>query len=294
MNEFSLSRRIWRVIYPAILYVLISTVITVIGAFIYVLIFISSDMSANAGFDISGIMETAMQSIMRDALLILLLGYIAALAVFIPIWLKTKGRYPRWNGGKFSVPVALCSAGVAIGLNIVLSAVITFTGLAEMFETYESVVDVVSGGSLAVQIIAVGFIGPIAEELCFRGVTLSRMANGSVWLAVVIQAVLFGIVHLNILQGSYAALLGVFLGFLTVRYRSIVYALIAHIAFNLYTVLLSAVESQVLLGVIVIALAAAAVVSVVGLYKSKKPEPYVEPEIKYEVITPESDDSPVT
>jgi membrane protease YdiL (CAAX protease family) len=55
-------------------------------------------------------------------------------------------------------------------------------------------------------------LAPIGEELIFRGVTM-RIARRSFpfWAANLIQAVLFGIFPMNMIQGIYAAVLGLFL-----------------------------------------------------------------------------------
>ena len=278
MDEFGLARRIWRVIYPTLLYLLLSGLIGGLIAAVQMISLVSAAVSAGEAFSPVRIMEFAVQYITDNLLLISLYGYIAALVVFVPLWFKTKARYPRWNGGKFSIPVALCSIGAAIGIYLSISLIITVTGLTELVSSYDNIIDAVTGGSLPLQIIAVGLVAPVAEELCFRGITLSRMSGTKLWIALAVQAVLFGILHMNILQSSYAMLLGVFLGFLTIRYRNIIYAIIAHIAFNMFSVIMGTVESELVVTIVVIAVIAAAIGSVIGLVKCKGPEPYVLPE----------------
>ncbi|MCP4198984.1 MAG: CPBP family intramembrane metalloprotease [Proteobacteria bacterium] len=76
-------------------------------------------------------------------------------------------------------------------------------------------------------------IGPgVAEEFFFRGFVLrSFQAKMPGWLAVVASAILFGIMHWDGLQGLGAMLIGLFLGFVTLRTGSIWPAVTAH-AFN--------------------------------------------------------------
>ena len=278
MDEFGLARRIWRVIYPTLLYLLLSGLIGGIIAAVQMVLHISAAISAGETFSPVRITEFVLQYITDNLLLISLYGYIAALAVFVPVWFKTKARYPRWNGGKFSIHVALCSVGAAIGIYLIISLIITVTGLAELVPSYDNIIDAVMGGSLPLRIIAVGLAAPVAEELCFRGITLSRMSGTKLWLALAVQAVLFGILHMNILQSSYAALLGLFLGFLTIRYRNIIYAIIAHIAFNMFSILLGTIESELVVAIIAAGIIVVTVISVIGLVKCKGAEPYVAPE----------------
>ena len=78
-------------------------------------------------------------------------------------------------------------------------------------------------------------LAPISEELIFRGVTM-RIARRAFpfWVANIIQAVLFGIFHMNWLQGCYAFVLGIILGYICERGGSIYYAILFHLLFNLW------------------------------------------------------------
>ena len=76
-------------------------------------------------------------------------------------------------------------------------------------------------------------IAPISEELIFRGVTLYRAAKVLPFFgANLLQAILFGMYHRNIVQGIYAAVMGFVLGLVYRRYRSIYAAIILHILIN--------------------------------------------------------------
>jgi membrane protease YdiL (CAAX protease family) len=76
-------------------------------------------------------------------------------------------------------------------------------------------------------------VGPgIGEELFFRGLVLrSFERNMTRSLAVLLSAFLFGVMHMDLLQGFGAMLLGLFLGFVTIQSGSIWPAVTAH-AFN--------------------------------------------------------------
>ena len=89
-------------------------------------------------------------------------------------------------------------------------------------------------------------LGPINEELIFRGVTM-RLARQSLpfWGANILQAILFGILHGNWLQGCYAATLGLLLGVVCEKGGSIYYSILLHILFNLWGTVLSELLSGV-------------------------------------------------
>lgn len=118
--------------------------------------------------------------------------------------------------------------------------------LAEIFpswmEAYEDLLDN-SGltNNLTLFIICYSVIlAPISEELIFRGVIMryARLAF-PFWLANIFQAVLFGIFHGNMIQGCYAAALGLVLGYVCERGGSIYFSILLHILFNFWGTVIS-------------------------------------------------------
>ncbi len=76
---------------------------------------------------------------------------------------------------------------------------------------------------------------PISEELIFRGVILGiAKRTFPFWIANVIQALLFGVFHQNMLQGCYTFVLGLFLGYICEKGGSIYYVIFYHFLFNLW------------------------------------------------------------
>lgn len=99
-------------------------------------------------------------------------------------------------------------------------------------------------------------IGPIAEELIFRGLTLRSIRRVfPFWLANIFQAVLFGIYHMNWLQGCYAAVFGLVLGYVCEKGGSIYLSMFFHILYNLWGTVISNLLSglqmnEVVLGIL--------------------------------------------
>ena len=77
-------------------------------------------------------------------------------------------------------------------------------------------------------------LGPIVEELAFRGVTMEYLykSSNSNWFIIVIPALLFGFMHGNPLQGIIAFLVGLVMSYLMFKYDNIVVTIIMHIIFN--------------------------------------------------------------
>lgn len=81
--------------------------------------------------------------------------------------------------------------------------------------------------------IYVCIIGPAMEEFIFRGVILAGLLKKySVKKSVIISALLFGITHLNGIQFINGFFLGIFIGYIYVRTKSIYLCMYSHILFN--------------------------------------------------------------
>ena len=76
-----------------------------------------------------------------------------------------------------------------------------------------------------------GFLGPIAEELLFRGLLLRSLECRGKRFAIFATALMFGMFHGNILQSPFAMLVGLVLAYVTLEY-SIVWAIVLHIFNN--------------------------------------------------------------
>lgn len=109
------------------------------------------------------------------------------------------------------------------------------------FAIYEQLMESAGLGVDPVAIVASVILAPIGEELLCRGIILyycGRMSAGiksetvSFWIANVVQALFFGIMHANFVQGTYAFVLGMGLGLLTRRFKSLYPAMLCHFAIN--------------------------------------------------------------
>ncbi len=78
--------------------------------------------------------------------------------------------------------------------------------------------------------LVLGIIAPVAEETVFRGAVLRKLLslNCRTWIAIVVSAVVFGAVHGNLAQFSHAFLVGLLLGWLYARTRSIAPCVAVH------------------------------------------------------------------
>lgn len=81
---------------------------------------------------------------------------------------------------------------------------------------------------------------PLSEELIFRGVTLRQARRALPFRAAnLLQAFLFGVYHMNMIQGIYAFCLGLILGYICEHGGSIYHSILLHMLFNLWAAVIS-------------------------------------------------------
>ena len=84
-----------------------------------------------------------------------------------------------------------------------------------------------------INLLFVGILAPIFEELFFRKAIIDRLRRYGDLPAVLISGLIFGLVHGNLNQIFYTVTIGMLLGFIYVRTGSVLYTISIHAAFNL-------------------------------------------------------------
>ena len=78
-------------------------------------------------------------------------------------------------------------------------------------------------------------IGPILEEIIFRGFILKSMQKYGNLTAIIVSSILFSMFHLNLVQFVNPVIMGILFGFIAIKSKSIVPSIIAHIFNNSIT-----------------------------------------------------------
>lgn len=160
-----------------------------------------------------------------------------------------EGEYIKNVGKKFNPLMVLGVLALIPGAQFASNYICVFIYLIkpDWWDRYEELME--SSGLSEISFLIVLYaviLGPICEELIFRGLTL-RMFNRSVsfWVANICQAVLFGIFHMNIVQGIYACALGILLGYICEKSGHIYYSIFMHILFNFWGTVISTLLSEI-------------------------------------------------
>ena len=156
---------------------------------------------------------------------------------------------------------ALMGVFMQIFAAIVLSALLNMIQGAA--ETYDASVSSLFDNSIST-IIYVAVLSPVLEELIFRFAIMGLARRYMPFmLANICQAVLFGLYHMNLIQGIYAFVLGLFIGWLRVLAESILGCIAYHIAINACGLMLPVVmpEEPPVVIMVMMATASAAIVA---------------------------------
>jgi sodium transport system permease protein len=177
------------------------------------------------------------------------LAFVAMPALFMVLLLTThpgEGLYLRWPRGRetwLAVVLALLLLPPMAGLTQAVA--VWFPGLLEgkhpLIEILRAIHDRrdLSAGQFFQYILAFALVPALCEELAFRGFVLRGLHQGfRPRNAVLLSSLFFALFHLNVFLFVPTFLLGVVLGLLTVRSKSLLPAIAFHLLHNAVLILL--------------------------------------------------------
>ncbi len=225
------SAGVFVIVYLAIYYMLQFAYMITAGLYIYVI----NDNLPDAEFTdmISNEIPSA----------IVFAGFVSFLiyAVIVKV-LKEKGifNYCKFNRISLKKTIITVFAGLSLAsLNTLIILGISLL-LPDVYQAHvENMEELTSSGGLWM-VFSVGLVAPFIEEVIFRGLITSELDRIMSYRWVIfIQAMLFGLYHMNMAQGIYTSVLAVFMG-LTLYWTDSIWApVIIHIVNNLSSVVVS-------------------------------------------------------
>ena len=164
------------------------------------------------------------------ALALAMLGPLAALLYFNPSYRPRGSLAPP--GVMVVLGALLLGSGfwlvLATGLSPVLEKLTSPEELQHLADTFAD-----SGVPIAARVILVGLVPSICEELFFRGaLQRSFQRRLSPLYSIIASSLLFGVFHLSPARFISSATLGLLLGYLSYRHRSLWPAILVHAANN--------------------------------------------------------------
>ena len=144
-----------------------------------------------------------------------------------------------FSGGDVTALTTVSLGGQTLAALIatILALILEFIGIS-----YPEAVTSFQTSSMAVNIYIyfyVCILGPILEEILYRGVILQGLKQYNKRMAVWISALIFGLMHQNYQQFILGFLIGLALGIITLKSNSLIPSIITHIIVNTSASLLS-------------------------------------------------------
>ena len=178
--------------------------------------------------------------------LISILAYLIFLVIGV-FWYKRMrvgGNYPVWNQQKnLNLPALLKLAVLGIFVQFAISFLLNLVYIVrpDVMQNYTEVMESLGSGNPSLfSVFYVVITAPIVEEMLMRGLCLVILRKEfPFWAANIIQAFYFGVIHLNLVQGIYAFLLGMVLGAVVKRYGTLKASMYLHFVINFSGQLLS-------------------------------------------------------
>ena len=170
-------------------------------------------------------------------------GYISCIALFISVivfyLMFRKDLHPKSREiiekPIYFLPLVIVGCLASQGLSILISLL----NIDNIIGSYENASTALFSGGPIIVIIRVVFLSAIVEELVFRGLVFNklRLCIGF-WPSALIASALFGVYHLNLAQGLYAFIFGLFLCVIYERFYNILAPIVVHAAANAFSVVI--------------------------------------------------------
>ena len=271
---------------PSIAMLLLNTFISY-GVIFFAVILKIRDYKTSDGNPFDYIMQAAEDIASGDTMGVLFAIYSVTAVLLFGIWyyiafIKKSGKKIQLKSEcaklttkpLFYIPgVILMACGLQVLCDFLMNILATL--VPSWMEFYVQLMENVGleGETTPLLLLYVVILGPISEELIFRGLTIGYAKRTfRLWLVNVIQALLFGAMHMNPIQSIYAFVLGLVIGYLVLKSDSLLMGMIIHITFNASSFVISYImpegsKSAIEFGLLLFASMVATYVGVEIIYK---------------------------
>lgn len=210
---------------------LLFVILFVVGQYLIMFLFMLFYMIMNSTTNINDLnyIDSVTNWINKNSLLILLVQCI----IFIPLFYKKYIKY-KCNSINFNFKEILLFSFGGFSLSCILNLIIIWL---------KSIMNIkmISNPITFTVIIGTGIIGPMLEELLFRGIVYEKFIKiFNHRLAFFLSVFIFAILHTGgIFQILFAFIIGCYLTYIYSRYHDIKLAIIVHIVVNMTSILVS-------------------------------------------------------
>lgn len=150
--------------------------------------------------------------------------------------LLKRGECSKWIE-KFGVCFLIIAIAACIGIGY--GNLLTMSPLARMSKGFEEANEHFYGSTLTIEILGAGILTPLLEELLYRGIIYERLRffMEKKVVAVLLAALIFAMVHVNLVQFVYAFGMGIVLALCMELTEHVCGAILAHMVSNVLAVI---------------------------------------------------------
>lgn len=188
--------------------------------------------------DMGAIQEQAQTTMMENIIWAVVVFHVLALIVF-PLWYyfgcgKPK---PAKIRNVMTLKTVIGTVILGVGIEFFVSTGVYLVGLVfpSLINNFAELMDNAGMAELSLgAVIGTVILAPVGEEILCRGLIFhyAKKVSNKFMIANMIQALAFGIMHMNLVQGVYAFVMGLVLGILYERFQSLYLCILAHFVIN--------------------------------------------------------------
>ena len=299
-GQESYGKRMWRLWSPLLLKMAIAFGVSVLAAGAFSFLYMTSEPElVTQAMEDQTKMSELYERLMKEILKVTTIVEGVAALVTIPIMLtlfhkdrvmeKHAGIVPNRTAPLWKYfALILMTLALSLGFN----NLVLIGNLASYDSAYEETLSTLYAAAFPVQIVCLGILVPICEELVFRGLMYKRLRERApFWQAALYASAVFAFLHMNMIQMFYGFLMGMAFCYIYEKYGSVKAPILAHISVNLLSVFATEyhlfdwlLQEPVRAGVITVACAALA--SSMFLYIQRIEEKPDIPDVNGETIHP--------
>jgi membrane protease YdiL (CAAX protease family) len=219
------------------LYFVVSMIGSVIAIVIYLL---SGSITIPTNLDDTTVFtDFVTQVIAKSAVPSIIISSIICIIVYICYKFIKKDKLDISQIDFKKIPICI---GIGLFLNSTISvllALLTPFIPQQHNDALNEVMTLVTTGNPIILLLGTGILGPILEEIIFRHGIHRTLSRSNLIIAYVVSSLSFGIAHGNLIQGTYAGILGFVLAFILTNTDNLLYPIIVHMTINTSSTLIT-------------------------------------------------------
>ncbi len=240
MYEGTIWEKIWKIIYPVLLYFFVQIFVNFIGETILTSVYTKGLQSYSGEKGIAAsynYVEGLSDFIDKYSVVMTIISLIITAIVVYFLYKRDASLRVDLERPKVKLwLVVLLAITMSCGFSRLLSLMFS----SKLLNSYDEIERNLVNGNIVLVIIATGILAPIVEEYIFRGLVYTRLKQYvSVNAATLISALMFGVFHMNLPQGAFTAILGLGLCFVYEKYHTIWAPIVFHVSANVFSVIMT-------------------------------------------------------